>query len=87
MKIRKIFGDKVVKVTYEFNTDSDNFDYHEYQMYKQAPDMARALNEIFSKLRNYEKWDERESIPKDELRETMVEALRENNVSLEEMGY
>lgn len=76
-----------MKVTYEFNTDSDNFDYHEYQIYKQAPDTARTLSEIFDKLIHYEEWDERESIPKDELKETMVEILNENNVSLEEMGY
>lgn len=76
-----------MKVIYEFDTMSDNFDYHEYQVYKQAQDTAKALSEIFDKLRHYEKWDERESIPKDELRETMVEILNENNVSLEKMGY
>lgn len=76
-----------MKVTYEFNTSSDDFDYHEYQIYKQAPDTARALSNIFDKLRSYEKWDERESIPKDELLDTMAEILKENNVSLDEMGY
>lgn len=76
-----------MKVTYEFNTGSDNFDYHEYQMYRQAQDTARALSQIFDKLRTYEKWDERESIPKDELLDTMAEILKENNVSLDEMGY
>ena len=50
-----------MKVIFEFDTDSENFDNTELEAYKQAPHLVRALADICDKLRSWDKWD---SFPK-----------------------
>ena len=45
-------------IQYTFNTESENFSYHELETYKQAQDMACALNEIKEKMRSWLKYDQ-----------------------------
>lgn len=75
-----------MKITLEFDTDSENFDYHELERIKQAGDMAICISEILNKLRGWEKYDSRENIPVDEITDTLREAIVEN-VNIEKMGY
>ena len=44
-------------VKYIFNTASEDYDYHEHEMYKQAFDTAHALSEIQDKMRSWLKYD------------------------------
>lgn len=46
-----------MKVTYEFDTASEDYDYQEHEMYKQALNMAMALNKIFETWRSWVKYD------------------------------
>lgn len=75
-----------MKVKFEFDTQSEDFDRQEYEVFKCAEDMARALYEITNKLRNWEKYDEREAIPADEIRESIMDIINEH-VDLEKLGY
>ena len=50
-----------MKITFEFDTESENFDNTELEAYKQAPHLVRALADICDKLRSWDKWD---SFPK-----------------------
>ena len=45
-------------VKYEFNTASEDYDRAEYEMYKQAPDMAHALFEIDNRMRSWLKYNQ-----------------------------
>lgn len=75
-----------MKITYEFDTNSEGFSYHEYEEFKQGPDAVHCLVGILDQLRDLEKWDERVTISKyeivDQLRSYIVE-----HVDLDKMGY
>ena len=48
--------------------------------------MVTALYEISNKLREWEKYDDREAIPASEIRETIMRIINEH-VNLEKLGY
>ena len=48
-----------MKVIFEFDTESENFNSIELERHKQADDMAKALGEILKKARGWDKYDER----------------------------
>lgn len=48
-----------MKITYEFDTASENFDRYEYERINKSLDMALALHDIDSKIRGWRKYDER----------------------------
>lgn len=73
-------------VKYEFDSSSENFDFQEFEMFKQAQDMASCLFEIEEQLRSWRKWDERREIPVEEVCDTIFEIIS-NNVDMEKMGY
>lgn len=75
-----------MKITFEFNTDNENFDYHELEIHKQAADMASCLFEIQNKLRGWYKYDERGEIPTEEVFEKINEIIVDH-VNMEKMGY
>lgn len=75
-----------MKVTFEFDTQSENFDPQEYEVFKCAEDMARVLFEISNKLRSWEKYDEREAIPSDEIRDSIMGIINAR-VNLGKLGY
>lgn len=50
-----------MKITFEFDTDSENFDNTELEACKQANKLVRTLNDITECIRSWEKW---ESYPK-----------------------
>jgi hypothetical protein len=56
-------------------------DRNEYEIYRQANAMARVLSEFRNQIRTWNKYDERELIPKDEIHEKFFELVREENLS------
>lgn len=56
-----------MKVIFEFDTCSENFDNSELERVKNADKMAHTLFEITNQLRSWYKYDDRESIPTDEI--------------------
>ena len=75
-----------MKVTFEFDTESETFDNYELKRHYKANDMAMCLYEITNKLRGWYKYDERGSIPIDEVHKEIWEII-EDHVNLEELGY
>lgn len=51
-----------MKVIFEFDTESEDFNSIELERHKQADDMAKALGEILKKARSWDKYDERSAI-------------------------
>ena len=51
-----------MKVTFEFDTDSENFDRDEYNRVLLANDMAVCIEEIRNQLRSWYKYDSRGDI-------------------------
>lgn len=75
-----------MKVKFEFDTESEFFDRYELQRHIYADKMAYCLSRITDQLRNWYKWDERESIPVDEIHEKLWDIIQEE-ISMEEIGY
>ena len=73
-------------VTFQFDTDSENFDNTELEAHYQANNMACCLSEIENKLRSWYKYDERPAIPTEEIRETILDIIQEH-VNMERLGY
>ena len=75
-----------MKITIEFDTESENFEYAELEMYKQARDMLMCLDAIREQLRTWENGDDRAVIPIDEVSDKIFEIMQDH-VNLEKMGY
>ena len=75
-----------MKVTFEFDTDSENFSRCEYNRVLLANDMAMCIDEIASQLRSWYKYDNREEIPIEEVYDKLFNIITEC-VSLEKLGY
>lgn len=75
-----------MKVTFEFDTSSENFDKYELERHYQCNDLADCIARITDQLRNWIKWDERESIPTDEIHKKIWDIIEES-VSMERLGF
>ena len=76
----------ILKIIYEFNTDIDGCDLTELHCIEQANDMALCLYEIQNKIRGWYKYDERNSIPVEEIQEELYGIINEH-VNMEKLGY
>lgn len=74
-----------MKITYEFDTMSENFDRYEYRRISKALDMALALYDIDSKIRGWIKYDERDTIPVDEITDMFVGVLDNRMINLDDL--
>lgn len=75
-----------MKVIFEFDTESENFNSIELERHKQADDMAKALGEILKKARSWDKYDGRSAIPTDEIRKEVNEIISQY-VDIDKIGY
>ena len=75
-----------MKVIFEFDTESENFNSIELERHKQADDMAKALGEILKKERSWDKYDGRSAIPTDEIRKEVTEIISQY-VDIDKIGY
>ena len=75
-----------MKITFEFDTDSEDFDYSELERYKCVNDMAFCLNQIADKVRYWYNKDDRKTISTDEIGDTIFEIINDN-VNMGKIGY
>ena len=75
-----------MKVKFEFDTESENFDRTELEQHMQASRMAYCISRISDQIRSWYKWENRESIPIDEITDTLREIINDE-VDLERLGY
>ena len=74
-----------MKVTFEFDTLSENFDHSELERIKQVDNLTSALYEITSLIREWYKYDSRNAIPVEEISEKVWDIINEKRISLEEL--
>lgn len=75
-----------MKVIFEFDTESEHFDSCELERHYQANHMAYCLSRISDKLRSWSKWEERETLPIEEVCDSIFDIITEE-VDLERLGY
>lgn len=75
-----------MKVTFEFDTDNENFSQCQLEAHYQAESMSYCLSEILKQLREWYSYDSRGSIPTTELNDTLQTIIHEN-VNMEKLGY
>ena len=75
-----------MKITYEFDTDKEGFDYTELYRVEQADDMAYSISLITDKIRSWYKYDDRNEIPVEEIHDAIYDILNEH-LNLEKLGY
>lgn len=75
-----------MKITYEFNTDTEGCDLTELHCIQHAEDLAHCVYEIQNKIRGWYKYDERSSIPVEEIQEEIYSIINEH-VDMEKLGY
>lgn len=76
----------ILKIIYEFNTDIEGCDLTELHCIQHAEDLAHCLYEIQNKIRGWYKYDERTSIPVEEIQEELYGIINEH-VNMEKLGY
>ena len=74
-----------MKITYEFDTDKDSFERAEFETYKQSEQLRTALTEITDLVRHWVKYDERETIPAEEIHKKVWDIIQENYINLDVM--
>lgn len=75
-----------MKVTFEFNTESEGFDNTELETHIQAHKMVICISRITSQIRAWYKLDERDAIPTEEISEKIFKIINEE-IDLERLGY
>lgn len=79
-----------MKITFEFDdTKPEFYENHEStKLYaiQNAEMLGFSIEQIFDKIRNWEKND-KYNVSTDELRDTLLEILDNNGISLDKLGY
>jgi hypothetical protein len=73
-----------MKVTFELDTNDENFDQFELNRLNHATDMALCLYKITNKLRDWHKYDARDLIPTEEIYEVLWNIINEH-INLEKI--
>lgn len=78
-----------MKITYEFDTSSEDWQDDKYirERYEASFDMLMALSDIKDQVREWNKYDTRESIPTSEIFDTIYDIINNRVPKLEEMIY
>lgn len=75
-----------MKITFEFDTDKEGCDLPELYRVEQADDMAYCISLIQDKVRSWYKYDERNSIPIEEIQDEIYSIINDH-VNMEKLGY
>lgn len=75
-----------MKVIFEFDTDKEGCDLTELYELQNAREMAFTLSEIQNKIKGWDNYDDRDSIPTYEIYEEINEIIYKN-VNMEKLGY
>lgn len=76
-----------MKVVFEFDTASEDFDQSELERHNQADKMARCLSHLDDKLRSYYKYDNRGKVDIDEFTQALWNIMEDDGIDLEELGW
>lgn len=80
-----------MKIIYEFDTDSEGWRENGESMtrdqYEAAFNMLMALDKILDQLRTWYKYDPREAIPTEELRDTLTGIINDQVPNIEKLRY
>ncbi len=74
-----------MKVTFEFDTLDENFIPSELERMKNVDKMASVLYDITNQLRSWDKYDERNSIPKDEICDKIWDIITDAGLNIDEL--
>lgn len=74
-----------MKIIYEFDTTSDDFDRFEKYRIDKSFDMAMALWDLDNKIRSWRKYDDRESIPVGEISQAFWDIMEEHLINLDDL--
>lgn len=75
-----------MEVIYKFDFKEGSDDHYNLRLIQKATHMYLALSELAEKFRAWYKWDEREAIPTEEIKDTFWDILAENDVNLDRLG-
>lgn len=87
IETQNILRKEKMKIIFEFDTESENFDYQELEKYKQVDKLIRVLSSFLDKVRTWNKWDERSAIPTEEIHKEFYDLVEEEGLDLSSMGY
>lgn len=80
-----------MKIIYEFDTDSEGWrdggESMTRDQYESAFNMLMALDKILDKIREWYKYDTREAIPTEEIRETLTNIIDDQVPNIEKLRY
>ena len=70
---------------YSFTFDEGSDDSYNVYLIEKRQHMALALWDLEQKIRSWYKYDEREAIPTEEIRDTFYDILGENDINLDKL--
>ena len=73
-----------MKVTFTIDTSNED-EFYQLQLFQRARRFYLALSDLQTQTREWVKHDNRSSIPAEEVRETFIRILGENNLSLDDI--
>lgn len=78
-----------MKIKFEFDTDSENWQDDQYKLnrFNQSLDMALTLHDLNEQVFSWWDNDERDNIPSDEIRRKFIEILEKRKICLDELLY
>lgn len=74
-----------MKITYEFDTNDENFCPDELKRIQKADDLCSCIWDIEQKLREWYKYDNRGDIPIEEVREEILSIIDEHGIRIDEL--
>lgn len=76
-----------MKITFEFDTLSENFEYAELYAVQDAQMLVHTISKILDLARYYEKYDNRSSIPAEEVVDKIRDTILDCGIITERYGY
>lgn len=74
-----------MKITYAFDTDSEDFNYQELNRIQSADRLTSCIWDIEQQLRQWYKYDNRESIPVNEICDTIYDIIKDNEINTDRL--
>jgi len=84
--MKEVCGIKIMKVIFEFDDESEKFDLTQLKKYQNTEKVVAVLGEILQKIRGWEKYDDREVIPVDEVSDTIWNIIKEEGLDVRGLG-
>lgn len=72
-----------MEVVYRFTFEEGSDDLHDLKLVEKRTEMYLALQDLREKIRSWYKWDEREAIPTEEIRDAFYDILSEHDINFD----